>query len=191
MQNKFDRALSVGVLFAVMAGLSQQASFAGFGNMFGGGSDSGSSGSSSSTSSSGSSSSSGGSSLTGPDAMPFVPPGAMGQISDPDPQSPLIKSKKKEKDASGTPANGDFTSDEKAMQARYRARIAYAHKNIDKGEKMMKDCGNDHNKPEYKKGKVWKEIGEKDLAELKSNSPFPSNSSLDPDRPAKAKPDSL
>ncbi|MDR3612510.1 MAG: hypothetical protein P4L53_03030 [Candidatus Obscuribacterales bacterium] len=45
----------------------------------------------------------------------------------------------------------------------------------------------DHNKAEYKKGKVMKEIGEKDLASLKDNSPFPSNSSLDPDRLSKGK----
>jgi hypothetical protein len=190
MQNNFNRALSAGLLFTALMGLSQPASFAGFGNLFGGGS------SDSSSSSSGSSSKTNVNSsnpTANGDENTFVPPGAQGQIVDPDPQTPLIKDKKKVKDTTGAPpANGDFTADEKVMQNRFRQRIANAHKNIDKGEKMMLSCGNDHNKAEYKKGKVMKEIGEKDLAALKENSPFPSNSSLDPDRPAKAKkPDSL
>jgi hypothetical protein len=183
MQNKFNRALSVGILFTALMGSSQPASFAGFGNLFGGG------GSGSSSTSNANSSNP----TTAPDENTFVPPGAQGQMTDPDPQTPLIKSKKKEKDTTGAPpANGDFTADEKVMQGRFRARIENAHRNIDKGEKMMHACGNDHNKAEYKKGKIMKEIGEKDLAALKENSPFPSNSSLDPDRPAKPKkPDSL
>jgi len=187
MQNNFNRTLSVGILFTALMSSSQPASFAGFGNMFGGGNSSSSSGGSSSSNPNSSNP------TTQGDENTFVPPGAQGQISDPDPQTPLIKDKKKIKDTTGAPpANGDFTADEKVMQARFRGRVANAHKNIDKGEKMMQSCGNDHNKAEYKKGKVMKEIGEKDLADLKSNSPFPSNSSLDPDRPAKPKkPDSL
>ncbi|MDR3612509.1 MAG: hypothetical protein P4L53_03025 [Candidatus Obscuribacterales bacterium] len=189
MPNNFNRALSAGLLFTALMGLSQPASFAGFGNLFGGG---GSDSSSSSGSSSKTNVNSSNPTANG-DENTFVPPGAQGQIVDPDPQTPLIKDKKKVKDTTGAPpANGDFTADEKLMQNRFRQRIANAHKNIDKGEKMMLSCGSDHNKAEYKKGKVMKEIGEKDLAALKENSPFPSNSSLDPDRPARAKkPDSL
>lgn len=186
MQSNFKRALSVGILFTALLSVAQPASYAGFGNLFGGGD----SGSATSSSASGAASSNG---TMGSGENTFTPPGAMGQISDPDPQTPLIKDHKKSKDTTGAPpANGDFTADEKVMQERYKGRIANAHKNIDRAEKMMASCGDNHNKAEYKKGKVMKEIAEKDLADLKSNSPFPSNSSLDPDRPAKGKkPDSL
>jgi hypothetical protein len=199
MQNNFNRALSVGILLTALMGTSQPASFAGFGNLFGGGDSSSSSSSSSSGSGSGSgsgSSSKSNANSSNPtangDENTFVPPGAQGQIVDPDPQTPLIKEKKKKDTTGAPPANGDFTADEKVMQGRFRARVENAHKNIDKGEKLMAACGKDHDKAEYKKGKIMKEIGEKDLASLKENSPFPSNSSLDPDRPAKGKkPDSL
>jgi hypothetical protein len=117
----------------------------------------------------------------------FVPPGAQGQIVDPDPQTPLFKGKKRKDTTGAPPANGDFTADERDRQARFRRRVNNAHKEIDKGERLMQSCGKDHNKVEYKKGKLMKEIGEKDLASLKGNSPFPSNSSLDPDRPPKGK----
>ncbi len=117
----------------------------------------------------------------------FVPPGAQGQIADPDPQAPLFKEKKKKDTTGAPPASGNFTTDEREKQAHFRRRVENAHKEIETGEKLMAACGKDLNKAAYKKGKQMKEIGEKDLASLKENSPFPSNSSLDPDRQPKGK----
>jgi hypothetical protein len=67
----------------------------------------------------------------------------------------------------------DFTGDEKRMQKKYKSNLAHAQEIINKGERMMKSAGDNVNNPRYKKGKIFKEIGEKSLAELKANNPFP------------------
>lgn len=69
---------------------------------------------------------------------------------------------------------GDFTDDEKRMQHKYRDSIKHAKVLIDKGTAMMdhgKKTGNDK---EFKKGKIFKEIGERTFGELNANNPFPS-----------------
>lgn len=67
---------------------------------------------------------------------------------------------------------GDFTSDEKRMQKKFRASLKHARNLISKGEKMMQGSGNKTDSKEYKKGKIFKEIGEKQLAELQANNPL-------------------
>jgi hypothetical protein len=67
----------------------------------------------------------------------------------------------------------DFTGDEKRMQKKYKSNITNAEHLILRGTNMMKGAGNNTNSPIFKKGKILKEIGEKSLAELKANNPFP------------------
>ncbi len=68
---------------------------------------------------------------------------------------------------------GDFTEDEKRMQKKFKASVKHAKGLIAKGEKMMAP-GTKSGKQdkEFKKGKILKEIGEKQLAELQANNPL-------------------
>ena len=68
-------------------------------------------------------------------------------------------------------AGGDYTQDEKTLQKKYKARLAHDQEMIARGEHMMKGAA--PTSKEYKKGKIIKEIGERDAADLKANSPFP------------------
>ncbi|MCA9801864.1 MAG: hypothetical protein KC777_07745 [Cyanobacteria bacterium HKST-UBA02] len=72
-------------------------------------------------------------------------------------------------DAANPNAAGEYTDDEKRMQKKYHAKVKHAQGLISRGEKMMK--GNKESK-EYKKGKILKSIGERELAELKANNPL-------------------
>ena len=67
---------------------------------------------------------------------------------------------------------GDFTEDERRMQKKYRNAVKHAQKLIEKGEKMMADGQKKNSDKMLKKGRVFKDIGEKRLAELKSNNPL-------------------
>ena len=80
------------------------------------------------------------------------------------------------------PPGVDFSDDEKRMQKRYKARMQHAKDLISKGTRMMKDGESKHNNKIFKKGEIFKKIGEKDLAELQANNPFPATS-----QPKKAK----
>ena len=62
----------------------------------------------------------------------------------------------------------DYTGDEKRMQKKYKENVKCAEKLIAKGEAMLKD----KDVKTAKKGKIFKEIGERRLAELKANSPL-------------------
>lgn len=64
---------------------------------------------------------------------------------------------------------GSYTDDEKRMQKKFQISIKHAKSTIAKGEKMM--AGKAPDSKEYKKGKIFKEIGEKQLAELEANNP--------------------
>lgn len=68
-----------------------------------------------------------------------------------------------------TAPGGDYTVDEKRMQKKYRANVRDAQKLISKAEEMIKSS----ERKLQKKGQIMKEIGEKRLAELKQNNPFP------------------
>ena len=67
---------------------------------------------------------------------------------------------------------GDFTSDEKRMQKKYKASIQNAKSLIAKGDKMMEAGQRGHKDKEFKKGKILKEIGERQLSELSANNPL-------------------
>jgi hypothetical protein len=75
---------------------------------------------------------------------------------------------------SGPPA-GDYTVDEKRVQKKYKDNVKRAQKLIQKGESMMKSADDKTSK----KGRVLKEIGEKAVAELKANNPFPELAARD------------
>jgi len=71
------------------------------------------------------------------------------------------------------PPGVDFSEDEKHMQKRYKSRMQHAKDLIAKGSRMMKDGQSKHDDKVFKKGEIIKKIGEKDLAELQANNPFP------------------
>ena len=71
---------------------------------------------------------------------------------------------------------GDYTGDEKRVQKKFKENIKVAQKLVSKGETMMKSKEDKVSK----KGKILKEIGEKRLAELKQNNPFPELASKEP-----------
>lgn len=74
--------------------------------------------------------------------------------------------------ADPTVPQGDFTMDEKRMQKKFKGSIAHAKELIAKGDKMMAVGKKGSKDKEFKKGKIIKEIGEKQLAELTANNPL-------------------
>jgi hypothetical protein len=70
---------------------------------------------------------------------------------------------------------GDYTVDEKRMQKKFKANLKDAKALVAKAEKMSKD----KDQKIAKKGKILKEIGEKRLAELQQNNPFPELAARD------------
>jgi hypothetical protein len=158
--------------------------FAGFGNLFGGGGNNNNSNSNDVAPGSNGS------------ISPFTPPGAIGAI-DADDGTSRVSSKKGGSNSSSGAGGGtgnappsDYTEDERRMQGRYQSDLQNAKRTIAKGEKLMKSAGNNVNSKNYKRGLIFKEIGEKDLKRLKDNTPFPAQSTVD-DRPNRKKPDSL
>jgi hypothetical protein len=75
----------------------------------------------------------------------------------------------------GAPA-GDYTADEKRVQKKYKDNMKSAQKLVAKGESMMRS----KDEKVSKKGRILKEIGEKRIAELKANNPFPEIAAKDP-----------
>lgn len=71
---------------------------------------------------------------------------------------------------------GDYSSDEKRVQKKYRQNVSSAQKLVSKGEAMMKSKID----KECKKGKILKDIGERRIAELKANNPFPEIAGREP-----------
>jgi hypothetical protein len=108
---------------------------------------------------------------------PTTPPGAMGSIE----TEPVSKEKPSPGMASGSNSGGDYTSDEKRMQRKYKDNVSHAKDLIERGESMMKGAKGNTSHKDYKKGKIIKDIGEKTLAELQANNPFP-----EPEKPVKA-----
>jgi hypothetical protein len=147
--------------------ITQQASFAGFGNLFSGAND-------------------------GTDSLPngatsvLTPPGAIGTV---DGDDGTARHGNKSKGSNGSPGAtappGDYTTDEIRMQGRYNDDCNNARALISRGTKMMKSG----NSKAQKKGLILKQIGEKDLARLRDNNPFPAQHSLEEKHGAK--PDSL
>lgn len=69
--------------------------------------------------------------------------------------------------------NPEFTDDEKRMRKKYKSNIASAQRLILKAVAMVKLGEKTGDQKSVKKGKILQEIGERRLAELKANSPFP------------------
>ena len=55
----------------------------------------------------------------------------------------------------GSNSGGDYTSDEKRMQAKYKANVRHAKGLIAKGDSMMKGANGNTNHKDYKKGKLF------------------------------------
>jgi len=109
-----------------------------------------------------------------------TPPGAVGNVDGDDTGNNSSNSLSKPSSSSSNspglspgPTGGDYTSDEKRMQRKYKDNVKHAKDLIAKGESMMKSCNGNVNHKDYKKGKIYKEIGEKSLADLTANNPFP------------------
>jgi hypothetical protein len=71
---------------------------------------------------------------------------------------------------------GDYTSDEKRVQKKFKSSVDHARKLVARGEAMMKSKDD----KECKKGKILKEIGERRISELKANNPFPEIAGREP-----------
>ena len=86
----------------------------------------------------------------------------------------------KERDAAAQmpagPPPAEYTSDEKRVQKKYKANMKSAQDLVRRGESMS------HSRDDKiaKKGRILKEIGEKRIAELKANNPFPEIAGRDP-----------
>jgi hypothetical protein len=74
--------------------------------------------------------------------------------------------------ADPTVPQGDYTADEKRMQKKYKASVQHCKNLIAKGTRMMEIGEKGKKDKEFKKGKILKEIGEKQLAELAANNPL-------------------
>jgi len=67
---------------------------------------------------------------------------------------------------------GDYSEDEKRMQKKYKLSMRHAEDLIAKGKDMMEKGEAKRDLKMQKKGQIFKEIGEKQLAELQNNNPF-------------------
>jgi len=63
----------------------------------------------------------------------------------------------------------DYTSDEKRMQKKTKAMDKHIKSLIEKGDRMMKDGQAKKDDKMFKKGKILKSIGERQLAERKAS----------------------
>ena len=68
---------------------------------------------------------------------------------------------------------GDYTTDEKRMQKKFKANLRSAQDLVSKAERMVKDGEKKKDDKMIKKGKILKEVAEKRVAELKEQNPFP------------------
>ncbi len=70
-------------------------------------------------------------------------------------------------------SGGDYSDDEKRMQKKFKSNLQHAKDLVTRGDAMMKKGESKKDDKSYKRGKILKEIGEKQLLELQSNNPFP------------------
>lgn len=97
-------------------------------------------------------------------------PGASAATAAADAASPAPVAQEPNPYADTTVTHGaEFTDDEKRMQKKYKAKLKHAQSLILKGEKMMNKTKDSKS---CKKGKIFKDIGERRLAELKANNPL-------------------
>jgi hypothetical protein len=67
----------------------------------------------------------------------------------------------------------DLSSDEKRMQRKYKSNMHAANDLIAKADKMIKDGEKKGDKKAIRKGQILKDVAERDLKNLKDNSPLP------------------
>lgn len=87
-----------------------------------------------------------------------------------------------------TGGKGDFSDDEKRMQKKYKNNLQYYKALVARGDDMMKRGEAKHDDRMYKRGKIYKEIGEKNLTEMQANNPFPQEPPKDKDKEKDKKP---
>ena len=67
---------------------------------------------------------------------------------------------------------GDFTEDEQRMQKRFKEKVKHAKNLLEKGKKMVEDGQKKNNKKMVSRGKIFAEIGERELKALAANNPL-------------------
>lgn len=67
---------------------------------------------------------------------------------------------------------GDFTEDEQRMQKRFKEKVKHAKNLLEKGKKMVEDGQKKNNKKMISRGKIFAEIGERELKALAANNPL-------------------
>lgn len=67
---------------------------------------------------------------------------------------------------------GDFTEDEQRMQKKFKDRVKHAKNLLEKGKKMVEEGEKKNNKKMVSRGKIFAEIGERELKALAANNPL-------------------
>ncbi|MBI1270880.1 hypothetical protein GC174_10655 [bacterium] len=67
---------------------------------------------------------------------------------------------------------GDFTEDEQRMQKRFKEKVKHAKNLLEKGKKMVEEGEKKNNKKMVSRGKIFAEIGERELKALAANNPL-------------------
>lgn len=75
-------------------------------------------------------------------------------------------------DKAAAGGGGDYTEDEKRMQKKFKGNMQHARDLIKKAEQMIAAGTKAHDDKLIKKGKILKEIGEKNVSSLEENNPF-------------------
>ncbi len=97
-------------------------------------------------------------------------PGSPGSLTDPG--GPANGALNMQNSAGASPS--EYTEDEKRMQKKHKEFMNRAKKLVAQGDKMMKDGKAHNNSKQFKKGRVLKDIGEKQLETLKASDPLES-----------------
>ncbi len=95
-------------------------------------------------------------------------PGSPGSLTDPG--GPASGALNMQNGSGASPS--EYTEDEKRMQHKYKDSMNRYKKLIAEGDKMMKEGKARNNDKLYKKGKVKKEIGQRQLDLLKASDPL-------------------
>lgn len=67
---------------------------------------------------------------------------------------------------------GDFSQDEKRMQKRFKSKVKHAKNLVAKGKRMIEQGKKKNNKKMITKGKIFLDIGERELKQLAANNPL-------------------
>ena len=67
---------------------------------------------------------------------------------------------------------GDFSEDERRMQKRFKSKVKHAKNLVAKGKKLIETGKKKNNKKMITKGKIFLDIGERELKQLAANNPL-------------------